>query len=487
MKHEKDRLAPAPRQATAGGSTGNTARAIQWAIIPGLLVALIGGGAWLLYDWNRSGDMRSLFSPDVEIPELDLARMFPQVAERFENARTQVLRNPRSHEAWGGLAMLCDAHEQVPQALTCYRKARELAPDDFRWAYHLGYLLELEGAGGDEVVALFSHCARRDAGNTVVQYRLGEAYSRRSMFGDAERAYRKALQKDPDSAAIRRSVGQLMLSMGKPGEALEHLEWVATRHPDDRPTQIALASAYRRSGNGEKASACARRAATLEETVSVHDPIRASVRALMEDVDAIYARARRLLEAGDYANAVKQFEQVAGIRRDDAITRLRLAAAYLLSGDFDASDRSLKEALELAKRLDDAPQERMRFKMALVKFWVESLAPAGRAGDQARLRTALEQLDKLVDRLKMDLDAHARLNWGSGLLALGEYDSAIKRFEDALEKEPSLPDAHYNIAICYEYLGRMSDAIAHYQKAVALDPQHQAKRRLAQLQQTGPE
>ena len=52
-----------------------------------------------------------------------------------------------------------------------------------------------------------------------------------------------------------------------------------------------------------------------------------------------------------------------------------------------------------------------------------------------------------------------------GLLA-----AAVREYREALRLDPRHADAHYNLAVALERLGRMDEAIAHYQQASQLDP-----------------
>ena len=62
-------------------------------------------------------------SPPAAPPPLPTS-LYGEVATAVEQARDTVVRTPRSAAAWGELAMLFDAHDQLPEAQQCYRQAR---------------------------------------------------------------------------------------------------------------------------------------------------------------------------------------------------------------------------------------------------------------------------------------------------------------------------------------------------------------------------
>ncbi|RKZ32125.1 hypothetical protein DRQ27_03180, partial [bacterium] len=53
----------------------------------------------------------------------------------------------------------------------------------------------------------------------------------------------------------------------------------------------------------------------------------------------------------------------------------------------------------------------------------------------------------------------------------GEYELAAKYFRDAINKNPELAPAWFNLAVAYDITGQDSLAIICYQKAAKLDPE----------------
>jgi tetratricopeptide (TPR) repeat protein len=61
---------------------------------------------------------------------------------------------------------------------------------------------------------------------------------------------------------------------------------------------------------------------------------------------------------------------------------------------------------------------------------------------------------------------------GNAYVALGQYDKAIQRFEQALRLDPSLAKADYNLAMAYAHMKRTDEAIALFTQLLASDPQN---------------
>jgi protein O-GlcNAc transferase len=64
----------------------------------------------------------------------------------------------------------------------------------------------------------------------------------------------------------------------------------------------------------------------------------------------------------------------------------------------------------------------------------------------------------------------AHVFFGNALMPQGKLDEAIAHYERALAINPNLAMAHYNLATTRKEQGRIDDAAAHYQRALALMP-----------------
>jgi Tfp pilus assembly protein PilF len=69
-------------------------------------------------------------------------------------------------------------------------------------------------------------------------------------------------------------------------------------------------------------------------------------------------------------------------------------------------------------------------------------------------------------------NAKAHSNLGIALATQGRVVEAIAHYEDALALDPYFPDAHNNLGITLKDQNRTDDAMAHYERALAIDPNH---------------
>jgi tetratricopeptide (TPR) repeat protein len=65
---------------------------------------------------------------------------------------------------------------------------------------------------------------------------------------------------------------------------------------------------------------------------------------------------------------------------------------------------------------------------------------------------------------------------------VGRIQDAIGHYELALRLKPDFAEAQYNLAVALEQAGRVQEAIGHYQQALHLKPDYiEAQSRLARL------
>ena len=67
-------------------------------------------------------------------------------------------------------------------------------------------------------------------------------------------------------------------------------------------------------------------------------------------------------------------------------------------------------------------------------------------------------------------EAVQRNNLGASLLQQGKVDEAVAEFQKALALDPKYTAAHLNLGYAYDRKGQIDEAMAQYQKVIALEP-----------------
>jgi tetratricopeptide (TPR) repeat protein len=100
-----------------------------------------------------------------------------------------------------------------------------------------------------------------------VAYLLGNAWWEAGDIDRAAASFSKAIAMDPSAAPAQHELGRLLIWMGRPGEAVPHLEKAATADAS-AATALDLGRGYEASGRLDAAEAAYRKALILEPSLS---------------------------------------------------------------------------------------------------------------------------------------------------------------------------------------------------------------------------
>jgi tetratricopeptide (TPR) repeat protein len=83
--------------------------------------------------------------------------------------------------------------------------------------------------------------------------------------------------------------------------------------------------------------------------------------------------------------------------------------------------------------------------------------------------SSIKDYNEAISEKKQD-DAMTYVNRGNDYNKLGQYQSAIDAFSEAIRLQPDLTTAYYNRGIAYSNHGQPQLAIEDYNKAIRLQP-----------------
>lgn len=512
-KRARHRSQAGPERSEGPGSsqftTPRTRRRTPW-VVAASVATVIGAVLVLPKLWSTSqtpvpsnarqpGPERSegVRTSQFPIPDPVTADTQPLVAELIQAARQAVQQDPTSAEAWGKLGAACDAHKLHDCAEVCYRRAHALAPDEFTFPYLLAQVLDITGSGGSESIALYRTAARLNVDYPPILWRLGVALQRQGRLPEARDAYVRATELDPRFAMGHRNAGQALLALGDVEGALHHLEAAARLAPGDGAVYAALAQAYRRLGDAERAKQAADRAREREPMYNVPDPVRDAVRAAAVDSSTAYERAKKLIHDGRHSDAIPYLKICETADPNDPIVHVFLATCYRRAGERDLAITHLSTALRLKEDTVSAHLE-----MATVLLEVGRLEQAldhyrrlqeyrpNNAGihiwmadafvREGYLDHAVGAFESAAERKPTDAQTHVR--WGAVLLDLGDLDGAIEHQREAILLNPAYAAAYFNLGAALEEAGQPDQAIVAYRNAVRIDSDSPAAQRLVYLE-----
>ncbi|MDX1433916.1 MAG: tetratricopeptide repeat protein [Gammaproteobacteria bacterium] len=345
--------------------------------------------------------------------------------------------------------------------------------------------------------------ARRGGTGAVARHlaRAVEAH-RRGLADEAERLYRRVLERAPRHRDALHNLGVLAQQRGRLEEAAAWLERAAAEPPADAALLNNLGSVQRTLGRREQALASYRAALSsaprhanalynlatlLQEAGDVGGAVEC-LRRLVEiaprDAEAWAALGMALDETGETGEALTCFERAVELRPADAAAHYNLANAQRQRGRLDDAESGYRRALELAPDYAEAWHNlgmvlRLRgrredaeaaFRRALAVRPDYLLAYAGLAkvvaerGDHAE---AFEISQRAKDLAPDNLEL--RVAYGELLLDLDRWEEASRTFESVIEEDPANLDAHSALSKAYTRLHRTSAAIDICRRALSRD------------------
>jgi tetratricopeptide (TPR) repeat protein len=189
---------------------------------------------------------------------LQLAKAGQPEAERFLRAATQL--KPTSHIAEGqSRAWLSLGHvlkSKPEEALSAYRQAASLTPDDAEPHVAAGQLLEEQNRFSD-AEQQYKEAVKLDPGSDALTG-LANIYMRGRRFNDAEEYLRKLIAAHPENTSARIQLGRVLAAEGKYDDAIAELEAATKAGAGAVSVQRDLADLYSMAGKNEQAESAYR-------------------------------------------------------------------------------------------------------------------------------------------------------------------------------------------------------------------------------------
>lgn len=351
--------------------------------------------------------------------------MFPKglsgaLQEDIALARQRIARAP-SAGSWGALGELCMAHELLPPAEWCFRKASSLAPDDPRWIYLLGVMAEEVDLA--QAVASYDRVLSLDRSVAALHYRRGRALARLGRFEDAEESLTTAGNMSEHHPLVLKAMAQLRIMQGDGDGAL-----------------ILIQQAVNDSRAGLDVVEEARRlvaARPQQHMTSITPP---------SEADA--ARPQ----------ITEQFPEpwLDGVAR-----RLPRTADVAAQADALASQQYYKAALEMYERLIRIEDRNSRAH----NFHAMVLMNTG------NVQQALEEIRKVCEAFPQD--ALAFSSRGAIEAQMGNFPAAIESLQEAVRLKPDFADAHRALLLIFQLQGMTEQADAQFRLLLAIVPADQ--------------
>ncbi len=355
------------------------------------------------------------------VPRVRFDTFLPGVQAQLTEAYADVDKRPVSVEANGHLAMLLQTYKQFSAADTMYARTRILAPDEFQWSYLHGIVQSAAGQP-DAAITSFRTALGQTENYPMTKIRLAELLAGRGDVVEADALYDDVLSNAPPMSEAFFSHGKFLLEQERYDQSIAAFKQAIRMSGNLGAAYYQMGLAYRAVGERELAQQNFALAKKHEGySADSSDRYLNKLLPLNLSETPFVHRAKVLAESGRLDEAAR-FIQMALERNPDSVaahaSMLGLAATR---GDFAAVDEHFEKAVAVAPR-----------------------------------------------------NAKVYFNLGMARIAEKRLVEAERAFAASIERDGTDPNAHVKLATLRHQRGKLRDARRHLERALELDPAHQA-------------
>ena len=390
-------------------------------------------------------------------------------AERI--LKSKVENNPKVPEAHLQLAAHYYSLKQRPEMMAALTKVSSNSTDFPKGELQVGdFFLRIR-----ELDAAMQHyqegMKREPKEKNVYQKRMIEVLVKQDKKDEAQQLVTEILKadpKDPEAIAIRASLSLLTGTKEQLQSAINDLQTVVSRMPENPVLRYNLGRALLAKGNAQAARIQFEEAIKLRpdyllpritlaqiylQNREYGKVVQASQEILSYDTANVAARllrSRALIGLGEVKQARAELVETSGRFPDLPEARLQIAALDLQEKDYKAAEDSFQS---LYSKYQDP-----RAFMGLIESYVQ------RGNTEQALKLLREEIAKNPDRLEY------RVAIGNIAVAAKDYPTAIAEYKKVLEKMPRSSDIWMRVGESYRRSGDLKSAADSYKKAQEIAP-----------------
>lgn len=465
--------------------------------------------------------------PDPTTMEAEVARVMEQAWQQLQTSLAdQSSADSVRAQAYADFGLIAFGNGSVLAAEAAFENATRLAPDDARWVYFRALLQEYAGKL-DAAAASFERVLELRPNDLPSLLRLADVRFEQAQLDTANTLYQQALGLEADSAYARYGLGRVARTMGNNQQAVEHFDAVLAQQPYADQVNYLLGLTWRNLGDKDKAKSYLAQRGTTEPSFS--DPLfdeisggEERIGGLWADMDAgsqafvdgNYTEAvskfrlatqnhpedsrswqslgMSLNKTGDLAGAEAAYGKALELAQNSAVIRHELAKLLIAKGNSKEAEQHLLQAIKIDPQMLEVHVTLARLlsstgrRKAALQRYQDALALDPQSGDlaisQAETLIALKRTDEAISLLRKTVDMNpkdtsVRMAYGLILADAGKPDLAKTELQQALESadnDPARGRAHYALGRMHLSLGDGSAAIAAFERALKLNPDHRA-------------
>ena len=266
-----------------------------------------------------------------------------------------------------------------------------------------------------------------------------EVYKKLGWVDEAIADYGRLIALCPSSAGPLDSRARLYEKQKNYAKALEDYSTLVNRDPKSKFAYIDRARIYSLTNKLDSALVDLDKALSIDHTTA----------------DALWMRAGILEQKNLYARAADDYSALLSLKNAESDAVYRRCFCYEKMGKLDLAARD-RASLPYRSRFVPWPEQELQ----------ERQVALGKGGKQRRQHEAIVEYGKSIAFDSHDVVALFMRAWN--LFDLGEYRKALADLDVCIAQNPSEGKAVFLRALCYEHLGRTSEASRDRDRAFAL-------------------
>jgi tetratricopeptide (TPR) repeat protein len=256
--------------------------------------------------------------------------------------RHAVAAIPDNYLGYDSLGKAFQDQGRKDEAISCWNKAVQLAPEYAEAQYNLGTML-LEQGKEEQAIPHLRAAVEAAPRNASAHQNLGNAYLKLGDLGQATVHYAESAALMPDVPIFRRVLGSVLLRQSRWSEAALVLADALRLEPTSAEANRNLGVALINQGRGAEALTCFSEAVRLQP-----------------DYDMRFNLGLALLDQHQAARAAEQFAECVRLSPNETKSHYRLAVALSQQHDLKGAIFHYHEALRLTPEFPDALNELAR-------------------------------------------------------------------------------------------------------------------------------
>jgi tetratricopeptide (TPR) repeat protein len=411
-------------------------------------------------------------------------------------------------------------HNQLNEAITCYRRALELAPNLAEAYLHLGEILHSKGKL-EEAIQYYRKAVQYNSQIALHHYRLGFVFTQQKQWQDAIICYQQAIKLQPDyweachhlgdalskvyrweeavtayQAAIQvkddfcwthNNLGDALVQLSRWEEAAVAFRRASELNPDFPWTYYNLGEIFSNLGKWDEAVVAYRRAIELKPDLPTVGIKLADALGHRSKIDSDRALSYYQREIQLNPDNLHNYYKAIALQPDNGKLYLQLGNAlvkqnqleraiiyYQIALQYQPQNREI--STQLAKLLPEQAQFNQKLLLSSLPASLKE-QPEKAEVFLAKAKTYLgeNQIDLAIVALNTALEFHpnypeAYFQLGNALTKQANLDRAIECYRQALQLEPN--NCWYYNGYGDALKGRwdLAEAIAAYSRAIELNP-----------------